>query len=221
MAFEFFTKDEVMLALDVLYSSENGRVSADSDEMLDLSALLNRLPVHSTENRRANFRNPHGVANQLQLLQTSLRTGKRCSNVGLLFYNTAFEFEGRHDELHRIAEAIRRNEDCFDSCFGGQGEVAGFPEGILLGHLHRVVETRDGVKVKLADHCEVCNLKPELYYKSCGGLLQVHLTVPPTELDGNKHYPSEKFITVCPNCHAALHRIRPWRGKSDCGDILS
>lgn len=46
MASASFTRDEVILALDVLYSSEQEKVSADSAEMADLSALLNRLPIH-------------------------------------------------------------------------------------------------------------------------------------------------------------------------------
>lgn len=33
-------------------------------------------------------------------------------------------------------------------------------------------------------------------------------------------HPADKFITVCPTCHAALHRIRPWKSKHNCGEIL-
>lgn len=89
-----------------------------------------------------------------------------------------------------------------------------------MGHLHRLIEKRDGLRVKLSDHCDICNLKPELYYQSCGNLLQAHLTESPVELDGNKKYGEDMFITVCPTCHAVLHRIRPWRKKYNCGEIL-
>lgn len=60
-----FTRDEVILALDVLYSSEKDKVSADSDEIKELSMLLNRLPIHPIENRRADFRSTTGVARQI------------------------------------------------------------------------------------------------------------------------------------------------------------
>lgn len=220
MANESFTRDEVILALDVLYSSEKQRVSPDSEEMVDLSELLNRLPIHPTKNRRSNFRNATGITRQINLLRTSLSTGKHDPNVGVLFLDIAFEFENRRDELHRIAEAIRRNEPYFSSEYGNRQEDSGFPEGILLGHLHREIEARDGAKLELANHCEICSLKPELYYLPCGILLQPHLLISPTELDGKKKYGSEHFITVCPNCHAALHRIRPWRTKNNCGTIL-
>lgn len=220
MASASFTRDEVILALDVLYSSENGRVYEDSEEMADLSALLNRLPIHPVQGRRADFRNPHGFTNQINLFRTAMRTGNRSSNLGIKFVEIAMEFEGKLDELHEIAQAIRRNEECFSLEYGSISEDIGFPEGILLGHLHRVVEIRDGAKVQVADHCEICNMKPALYYQACGNMLQPHLVVEPIELDGMKKYPADKFITVCPTCHAALHRIRPWKSKHNCGEIL-
>lgn len=220
MASTGFTRDEVILALDVLYSSEKQRVSADSEAMIDLSALLNRLPIHPPENRRAYFRNATGVTRQIVLYRTSCNTGKRNPNVGYVFFDVAFEFEGRFDELHSIADAIRKNEPYFSAEFGSRTEDSGFPEGILLGHLHRLIEIRDGAKAPIGDHCEICSLKPELYYQPCGELLQQHLLVSPIEMDGKKRYAANCFITVCPNCHAALHRLRPWHTKDNCGDIL-
>lgn len=220
MANESFTRDEVILALDVLYSSEKQRVSPDSEEMVDLSELLNKLPIHPTQNRRSDFRTASGISTQLQRFQRTLLSGNNTNNIGLLFFIINSDFENRHDELHRIAEAIRRNEPYFSSEYGNRQEDSGFPEGILLGHLHREIEARDGAKLELANHCEICSLKPELYYLPCGILLQPHLLISPTELDGKKKYGSEHFITVCPNCHAALHRIRPWRTKNNCGTIL-
>ena len=127
MASASFTRDEVILALDVLYSSEKGRVYADSEEMADLSALLNRLPIHPIENRRDDFRNTTGITRQIKLLRTSLNTGNHNVNLGAIFIEIAVEFDGRHDELHKIAEAIRRNERYFSTGYGSGGEDIGFP----------------------------------------------------------------------------------------------
>ena len=216
-----FTRDEVILALDILYSSENGRVYSDSEEMADLSALLNRLPIHPIENRRRDFRNPHGITQQINLFRTAMKTGKRNPDLGIRFVEVATEFEDRHDELHKIAQTIRNNEAYYSAVYGSVLEDIGFPEGILLGHLHRTIEVRDGARIRLSDHCEICNLKPEIYYQLCGNLLVAHLTEDPIELDGGKKYSEDKFITVCPTCHAALHRIRPWKTKNNCGEIIS
>ena len=215
-----FTRDEAILALDVLFSSNGGHVSATSDEIEDLSRLLNRLPIHPTEKRNADFRNPSGVTRQLNLFRSSCRTGKRSVNVGKTFFQVYFEFEDHLEELHKIAMAIRRNEIGFSGLFGCLEETQDFPEGALLGHLYRIIEIRDGSKMAFKENCEICRSMPQLYYQSCGQLLQQHLLVPPTELDYTQKYGAESFITVCPNCHEALHRYRPWLKKENCEDIL-
>ena len=221
MASAKFTRDEVILALDALYSSKNERLYAESEEMAELSALLNRLPIHPIENRREDFRTPTGIAAQLYRFQRALMTGVNKNNVGLLFFDINCEFYNRHIELHNIALAIRRNEEYFAIDYGNHLEDYGFPEGILLGHLHRIIEMRDGAKFDHKEYCEVCSIKPELYYKPCGSLLQSHLLTAPAELDGKKKYGTECFITVCPTCHAVLHRLRPWRTRDNCGEILN
>lgn len=220
MASASFTRDEVILALDVLFSSENGKVTADSDEIKELSLLLNRLPIHPTENRRADFRNPHGVAVQLTKFRSNCITGKKDPHLGLAFFDVAFEYEDRVSELHAIVEAIRKNKEVFVSLFGSPLEDDGFPEGILLGHLHRIIEQRDGAKLATKDHCEICKSKPTLCYRNAGQLLQNHLVVAPTFMTYSKKYRTDSFLTVCPTCHAALHRYRPWLTKENCGDVL-
>lgn len=209
MASEKFTRDEAILALDVLYLL-NKKVSADSPEMIELSKLLNRLPIYPVENRRSDFRSATGIAKQLSLFKRSCNTGERIKNVGNIFFDVAFEFEGHEDELHKIALAIRRNEDVYHSLYGSINENAGFPEGVLLGHLHCLIEQRDGVAIPENEHCSICGLQPNLYYSLCGSILQQHLFVHPIDMDWNKKYKSNNFITVCPNCHEALHRSRPW-----------
>ena len=220
MSSSAFTRDEVILALDVLYSSEMQRVSADSEEIADLSALLNRLPIHPIENRRVDFRTGTGITAQLNRFRRSLCSGINKDNVGPLFFKVNFEFENRIEELHKIAKAIRRNEPYYSVRFGSRSEDIGFPEGVLLGHLHRTIEVQAAARLCFADHCEICSLKPEICYLPCEGLLQPHLIVPPVELNGKTKYSPQSFITVCPTCHAALHRIRPWRTGEDCRTIL-
>lgn len=220
MASASFTRDEVILALDVLYSSENGRVTADSDEIKELSLLLNRLPIHPLKNRRADFRSPTGITAQLMRFRSNCLSGINGQNVGDLFFRVAFEYEDRVNELHSIAKAIRKNKEVFISLFSSPLEDNGFPEGMLLGHLHNIIELRDGAKLALNDHCEVCNSRPALCYQNVGPLLQNHLVVAPILMDYSKKYRANTFLTVCPTCHEALHRYRPWLMKENCRDIL-
>lgn len=220
MANASFTRDEVILALDVLLQAEGSPLTAHSDSIKELCSLLQELPIHPRENRRADFRNETGVNRQIGLYKTSCRTGKRDPNVGELFFAVAQEFEDNTERLHSIAEAIRRSFSCYDSTFGSPSEEEGFPEGILLGHLHRIIEKRDGKKFAVKDRCLICQLEPELLYQPCGVLLEHHLTVDPVLMDSSKRYREADFITVCPNCHAALHRYRPWLNRDSCASLL-
>ncbi|MCD8238625.1 MAG: hypothetical protein LUC92_04715 [Clostridiales bacterium] len=215
-----FTRDEAILALDVYYSLADGRVLPDSDEIRDLSLLLNRLPVYPVENRRDDFRNANGIAKQLMLFRSNCKSGKKNRHLGSIFFEVAFEYENRIDELHSIAEAIRRNEKAFNLCFGSPLEDEGFPEGVFLGHLHRIIEKRDGLKYEMKDHCQVCFSSPGLCYKTDENLLQNHLIINPVKTDFSKKYKADDFITVCPTCHRALHSYRPWLTAENCGEVL-
>lgn len=106
MASESFTQDEV-----ILYSSENGKVTAASNEIQELSLLLNRLPIHPVENKRANFRNNTGIARQIMLYRSNCNAEKRNTGVGALFFDVAFEYEDRVDKLplsQKRYEGIKR-----------------------------------------------------------------------------------------------------------------
>lgn len=219
MANANFTRDEVILALDVLYFSGEQHLSGRKPAIQELSALLRQLPIHPAEAQPENFRNPVGVSDQINRFRNIEKWGKRF-HVGEMFTIVDQEFAERRDELHQIAQSIRRNLQCFNVPFGYQAENYEFPEGVLLGHLHRVVEIRDSAKLKLGYRCDICQIDTNEIYPDCHSLMTMHLTVPVTALDGMKRYSAVDFITVCPNCHAALHRRRPWLTKENCGDLL-
>ena len=83
-----FTWDEVILALDVFYSSKNGRVTADSDELKELSLFFNCMSTHSVENRRGDFRSPTDVT--VMRFHSSYLLSKNGQNVGDLFFSCSF-----------------------------------------------------------------------------------------------------------------------------------
>lgn len=221
MANAGFTRDEVILALDVLYSADGKKLSPRSEAIAALSELLNQLPIHPANKRPDNFRNCKGVYLQINRFNRGFLGDEKPWHVGTLFFQVASEFANNQDELHHIAQAIRRNLSYFNQLsFGGALEQDGFPEGALLGHLHRLLELRDGQKIPLEERCAICQLEPEMIYKPCGSLLQNHLIVPPADMDGGKKYGTDQFMTVCPNCHAALHRFRPWLQKENREELF-
>ena len=222
MANTSFTRDEAILALDVLYFSDELHLNKESKEIIELSELLNELPIIPLSARRDNFRSSGGINGQLSKFKSSYNKGKKDPDVGSIFYEIADEFNGKKDELHKIACAIRQNHNFFKTAtFGSEFEGEDFPEGALLYHLHRLLEARDGRKLVPAESCEICHLNlSEVYKPVSGDFLQCHLTVPVTDLNGSMHYKADDFITVCPNCHAVLHRHRPWLTRDNAGEIL-
>ena len=221
MANAKFTRDEVILLLDVAhYSPPTGKCySSTMPAVIELSQILQQLPIYPKEERPENFRNCPGIRNQLNNFNRGFSDQEGNTNVGGLFFQVDCEFPDKMF-LHQIAESIRRNLPYFDANFGTASEDEGFPEGILLGHLHRIIERRDGAKLPKANRCAICHLEPATLYQPCENLLQHHLVIAPAQMDGSKKYTAEHFITVCPNCHAALHRCRPWLGKDNCGELL-
>ncbi len=222
MAIVSFTRDEAILALDTLLFSGEEHLNANSAAIKELSELLNSLPIVPQSMRGDIFRNCTGVSRQISMFRISSSKGRKDPDVGAIFYSVADDYRGNEDEIHRIADAIKRNVEYFDGAvFGAVEESHEFPEGALLSHLHRMIENRDSKKLKAAEVCEVCQLDLSQVYKPVpGGFMQLHLMVPVTELDSRKKYKPNEFVTVCPNCHAVLHRHRPWSTRETVGEIL-
>lgn len=217
-----FTRDEVILALDTLYSVGGNRLRPDDEEIITLSKLLNELPIIPLVRRGTVFRNCSGVCNQLNSFYRTFHRGKKDPNVGEIFYTVASEFISSNKQLHNISNAIKRNVDFLKSTsFGNDNECYYFQEGAILEHLHRFIEQRDSKSLQCKPICDICKLNLSEIYKSTPlGFNELHLLAPVTELDANKKYKLADFITVCPNCHAMLHRHRPWLDKEHVSEIL-
>lgn len=54
-------RDEVILALDLYYDLESGQMNSNNPEVIKLSELLNRLPIHINRPDQEKFRNANGV----------------------------------------------------------------------------------------------------------------------------------------------------------------
>lgn len=94
MANVSFTRDEAILALDTLFFSEKKSLSPNSPAVIELSQLLNELPIHPMKKRAANFRNPVGISDQLRGFGYSLRSDNRV-RVGSIFFIIYEEYRDR------------------------------------------------------------------------------------------------------------------------------
>jgi 5-methylcytosine-specific restriction protein A len=206
-----------------LYSEEIKSLSESHPAIIDLSEILNRLPIVPKQHRSEKFRNAAGVSSQLSRFQWSLKHNKH-ANIGMLFFKVYDEYRYRMDELHNIAQTIRRCESVLNEMnFGADIEAEGFPEGAILSHLHRNWEKQYGKKhIEKVFECEICCIRPQHIY--VGGesipFLEAHLLAPLTEYGPNVTFNRDDFIAVCPNCHRVLHQTRPWLSREQCENIL-
>ena len=213
-----FTRDEAILLLDTVYFSGEKHFSPHSEAVEDLSKLLNSLPIHPLHHRPENFRNCSGLSGQINGFLRSRKIGVKNPHVGQILFDVAFEYENRHHELHEISEAIKRNIPYYSNFFSGNSIK--FPEGVLLGYLHKWIESCNGKRENPSAQCEICGIDLHEIYSSSVIYTERHLLISPVCLNGNSSYSPRDFINVCPNCHASLHQYRPWRTRDNCDKIL-
>ncbi|SEO15708.1 5-methylcytosine-specific restriction enzyme A [bacterium A37T11] len=58
-------RDEIILALDLYFRLEPGKIGARNPKIIELSTMLNKLPLFEDRPDAARFRNPNGVGLKL------------------------------------------------------------------------------------------------------------------------------------------------------------
>jgi 5-methylcytosine-specific restriction protein A len=219
-----WTRDEVILGLDVLFSEQGKTLSMDSPAIIELSEFLNKFPLVPYGKRPDTFRNVSGVRRQIVTFDWSIKNSVDAPHVGDIFYEVYNEFKDSKDKLHNIAQAIRKCVNLVENIyFADKSEMDGFCEGALLGHLHRYLERQYG-NLKEFDEirCYICFIKPQHIYNISSNIafLQPHLLIPPENYEPDLKPNKKDFILVCPNCHTMLHQIRPWISVENVKTIL-
>src|SRR2546426_516605 len=60
-----WTREELILALDVYFRSPAAKGTSSHPAIIEMSKILNELPIHGRENRNVEFRNTNGVSMKL------------------------------------------------------------------------------------------------------------------------------------------------------------
>lgn len=219
-----WTRDELILALDLYFRVNPLHTSEKHPEIQELSALLNALPVHVDRPDETVFRNPNGVymklCNYLRLDPTY--EGKGLQRGNKQEEGIWEEFAADRARLRRTAALIRKGHSQVTPA-----QVAievpspdeEFPEGRILTTLHKRRERSPTLVKKkkalvLAECgrlcCEVCGFDFEERYGDLGaGFAECHHRVPLSELTSTRKTKIEDLAIVCANCHRMLHRARP------------
>jgi len=233
-----WTRDELILALDLYLSNPASPPGKNSREVIELSQLLNRMRHQIGIAAGGNFRNPNGVYMKMMnfrrfnLAYTSegrvgLRRGNKDEEV---VWN---EFSGDRKRLSEVTAAIRAAVEQGDVTLAElpeDEEGAEASEGRILTRLHRyrernrkLVEQRKlkALRVYGKLKCEACDFDFEARYGSRGrGFIEAHHTKPLATLMENAKTRLEDLALICANCHRMIHSQKPWLSIEDLQALL-
>ncbi|CAL9289257.1 HNH endonuclease [Streptomyces sp. NPDC050585] len=221
-----WARDEIILACQLVM--ENGWKGLDAQDarVVELSRLLQLLPIHAETERNEKFRNPNGVARKTFDIATRHPDYQgKPTNGSALDRAVLMEFLARPDEMTAAARLIRQGITAGelqslplteDEAFGDDYSA---PEGRLLMRRHQARERSKSLrKKKIASvlkrggrlECEACGFDFERVYGDRGaGYIECHHVVPLHEA-GEGQTRLRDLALICANCHRMIHRRAPW-----------
>lgn len=227
-----WSRDEVILVCDMV-AQNDWKYMADTDpRAIEMSALLQTLPIHPAEVRSDNFRNPSGVARKTADIVTHRPDYQGSPTKGGAIDKVVLnEFLADPPGMHALAVALRKAIE--DDTLAGQLEVAlddedhEASEGRLLQRKHFVRERNPKLRrAKIAQFlkknnrvcCEACSFDFEAVYGPRGqGYIEVHHTRPLHD-SGQTTTNLNDLVLLCANCHRIIHCKSPWLTfKELCG----
>lgn len=225
-----WVRDELLLALDLYL--RHGVLDDLRPEVVELSSILNGLPLHPDWRFSPKFRNPNGVSKKLANFQAldpnykgkSLPHG---SEGDRLVWD---EFYKRPDDLRKLANSIKE---------GSRSDVAESPEadedeadeGRILTRIHRARERNQKLVTKRklerrketggALTCEVCDFDFSAVYGDRGdGFAECHHKIPLAE-SGSTKTKLQDLAVLCANCHRMIHVRKPTLSVEELRQIIS
>ncbi|WP_067966876.1 HNH endonuclease [Nocardiopsis trehalosi] len=216
--------DELILACDLLARHGWTPLDTSRPEVIELSGILRRLPLHPRDRRPANFRSPSSVRLKMANIRNwrEGNTNKK-TNGSALDRDIHRAFVEAPERMHAAAKRIREGVL--------SGELAGLPpleeaeeevsalEGLLLARIHYARERSRGLRTRKIRQtraqgrpiaCEACGFDfAEAYGDRGDGYIEVHHIVPLHHI-GESETRLEDLALLCANCHRMVHVSTPW-----------
>lgn len=218
-------KDEIILALDLYFSKDRGSLDKSNQKIIELSNVLNKLPLFPDRPDAEKFRNPNGVTLKLTnfLALDPEYHGKGMGSFSKLDQEVFMEFVNDQARLHSIASEIRKiafdpklKQQIYKIEDDEETLKDSVMEGQVLYKLHKVRE-RDPEIVRLKKQqsfsilghleCEACIFDFERFYGELGtGYIECHHRIPLSSIKAESRTSLDDLALVCANCHRMLHR---------------
>tara|TARA_B100002049_G_scaffold140559_1_gene104241 strand:- start:1629 stop:2360 length:732 start_codon:yes stop_codon:yes gene_type:complete len=218
-------RDEVILALDLYYSIEAREMDSKNPKVIEISEILNKLPIHNERIDNLKFRNPNGVSMKLNNFKAidPNYDGKGMNRYSKLDEKVFFEFQDDIIGLKRIAEQIKKTvsdveltNNLYRIGDEDEDEKLKVKEGKVIYKLHKHRERNPKLNNKKKENylkkygkldCEVCEFDfYEVYGELGKGFMECHHKIPLYEIEGESITTIDDLALVCANCHRMLHR---------------
>tara|TARA_R110002020_G_scaffold61545_3_gene165510 strand:- start:989 stop:1732 length:744 start_codon:yes stop_codon:yes gene_type:complete len=233
-------RDEIILALDLYFKLEPGQIHGRNPAVIELSEVINRLPIFDIRPDADRFRNPNGVGLKLSnfLAIDPDYHGKGMQSYSKLDKVVFDEFSAKRNELSRIANTIRATVanpqlrmKLYEINKEPEEALLEFREGRVMYRLHKFKE-RDTklVLLKKTQHlkkygaldCESCDFNFQVKYGDLGkGFIECHHQIPLYQYEGIQETRLDDLALVCSNCHRMLHRGMDTLGVGDLRRLIS
>ncbi|WP_040893754.1 HNH endonuclease [Streptomyces griseoaurantiacus] len=229
-----WTRDEIILACDLAMANGWKRLEYNDPRVIELSALLQTMPIHPVEVRTERFRNPNGVARKtVDIACRHPNYPGKPTNGNALDGLVLNDFLARPAEMSKVAQRIRVGLSVgeFEAVpLGVEGEDDySAPEGRLLMRRHKMRERDKALRKRKIDAvlrrgcrlvCEACGFDFEATYGPRGtGYIECHHVVPLHEAGEGRTKLSDLAL-ICANCHRMIHRRAPWPTPDDLRNLI-
>jgi 5-methylcytosine-specific restriction enzyme A len=218
-------RDEIILALDLYFSPTRGSLDAKNPNIIELSKILNSLPLFYNKPDEAKFRNPNGVTLKLSnfLPFDPNYTGKGMTSGSKLDKELFYEFQNKKEELRSITAEIKKivaDDDLNGKLYSieedemTQGDAV--VEGQTIYKLHKFRERNKEIVKRKKEQaltlygkltCEACIFVFEEFYGNIGkGFIECHHLTPLSKFKVETKTTLDSLGLVCSNCHKMLHK---------------
>jgi 5-methylcytosine-specific restriction protein A len=218
-------RDEIILALDLYFSKDRGSIDGKNPKIIELSRVLNKLPLFPERPDEEKFRNPNGVTLKLSnfLPFDPNYQGKGMTGGSKLDEQIFKEYITRQSELHAIAQEIMKaveNDQIRNALSKVEEDEETMNDSVLEGQvlyrLHKYRERDKAIVTRKKDQvlavhgklaCEACTFVFEDFYGPIGqGFIECHHTTPLAKLKVATKTTLDSLSLVCSNCHRMLHK---------------